>query len=346
MESAVACKAAPDQGQDVFLNTAPLFKPLWARGAFGGALIGQSLSAAQKTVPAEFLVESMHCHFFIAAKSDVPVFYHVERIRDGRSIVTRSVRAMQTGKCIFSATVSFAGALPRGTQTLEHQPLTPLSTVGSVIQSRQRSATGLVDDACPFESIRLPADDGHKRPELQRLRNVVRGRFDTKRPKRSSPHNDTNMHLASLAYISDNYFIGTVHRVHGASRFNNKPVVGRIVNSLSANHRDEAASRFEALASEESAEMTSSGAISSVAGAERPKIEMMASIDHTIFFHNQAAVATDDWMVSEMEALWAGQERGLVLQRIWTSKGVLIATCIQEGLVRLSQKEDKSHSHL
>lgn len=345
METAVACKAAPDHGQDVFRNETPLFKPLWARGAFGGALIGQSLSAAQKTVPVEFLADSMHCHFFIAAKSDVPVFYHVERIRNGRSIVTRSVRAMQAGKCIFSATVSFARALPSGTQSLEHQPLTPLSTVESVIQTQQRAATGLVDDACPFESIRLPVDNGDQRPELQRLRNVVRGRFDNSRPRRSPSRDETDMHLASLAYLSDNYFIGTVYRVHRASRFNNKRVVGRIVDSLSADHRDDAATRFQALAREETAEMASSNTVASVTEKERAEIEMMASIDHTIFFHNQASVDTNDWMVSEMEALWAGQERGLVLQRIWTSSGVLIATCIQEGLVRLSQN-DKSHSHL
>lgn len=33
-----------------------------------------------------------------------------------------------------------------------------------------------------------------------------------------------------------------------------------------------------------------------------------------------------------------GRGKGLVLQRIWSKDGVLIATCVQEGLVRLKQE--------
>jgi len=31
-----------------------------------------------------------------------------------------------------------------------------------------------------------------------------------------------------------------------------------------------------------------------------------------------------------MESPWAGDGRGLVIQKLWTREGVLIATCVQE----------------
>ena len=42
--------------------------------------------------------------------------------------------------------------------------------------------------------------------------------------------------------------------------------------------------------------------------------------------------------LTEMETPWAGDGRGLVVQRIWSKEGVLIATCTQEGVVRLDSR--------
>jgi len=67
------------------------------------------------------------------------------------------------------------------------------------------------------------------------------------------------------------------------------------------------------------------------------QISMMVSLDHTIYFHNPRAFRADEWMVAEMQSDWAGEGRGLVSQKIWSHDGVLIATCIQEGVVRLKQ---------
>jgi len=63
---------------------------------------------------------------------------------------------------------------------------------------------------------------------------------------------------------------------------------------------------------------------------ERPEIGMMVSLDHTIYFHNPRDFRADEWMLEEMETPWSGDHRGLVMQRIWSSEGKLVATCIQE----------------
>ena len=48
-----------------------------------------------KTVPDKFVVHSQHCYFLLATKADQNIIYHVTRVRDGKSFVTRTVRAMQ-----------------------------------------------------------------------------------------------------------------------------------------------------------------------------------------------------------------------------------------------------------
>ena len=64
---------------------------------------------------------------------------------------------------------------------------------------------------------------------------------------------------------------------------------------------------------------------------------MMVSLDHTIYFHRPRDIRADEWLFSESESPWAGDGRGLVLQRIWNREGQLVASCVQEGLVRLVQ---------
>lgn len=49
-----------------------------------------------------------------------------------------------------------------------------------------------------------------------------------------------------------------------------------------------------------------------------------------IYFHRPRQIRADEWMCSEMESPWSGSGRGLVLQRIWSKDGTLLASCVQE----------------
>lgn len=64
---------------------------------------------------------------------------------------------------------------------------------------------------------------------------------------------------------------------------------------------------------------------------------MMVSLDHSIYFHSPRDFRADEWMLAEAETPWAGDGRGLVMQRIFSKDGKLIASCVQEGVVRLKQ---------
>ena len=63
----------------------------------------------------------MHCYFVLAGDASVPILYHVERVRDGKSFITRTVQARQRGKCIFTTTCSFMREGSGGAKTVDHE---------------------------------------------------------------------------------------------------------------------------------------------------------------------------------------------------------------------------------
>lgn len=82
------------------------YKTAWGR-VFGGQVLGQSLYAAYKTVPKDRIAHSMHGYFILGGNIDIPIDYHVDTIRDGRSFTTRRVVAYQEGRAIFNMAASF-----------------------------------------------------------------------------------------------------------------------------------------------------------------------------------------------------------------------------------------------
>ena len=78
---------------------------------FGGHVAAQALMAAGQTVAGAregtLRPHSLHAYFLDMGAPDTPIDYAVERVRDGRSFATRSVRASQAGRAIFTVTCSF-----------------------------------------------------------------------------------------------------------------------------------------------------------------------------------------------------------------------------------------------
>ena len=82
------------------------YKTAWGR-VFGGQVLGQSLHAAYQTVPKDRKAHSMHGYFILGGDINIPIDFHVDAIRDGRSFTTRRVVAYQEGKAIFNMSASF-----------------------------------------------------------------------------------------------------------------------------------------------------------------------------------------------------------------------------------------------
>ena len=67
----------------------------------------------------------MHCYFVLNGSADIPVIYHVERIRSGKSFATRTVQARQRGGVIFTTTMSFVRVGAGGKELVEHSVSMP-----------------------------------------------------------------------------------------------------------------------------------------------------------------------------------------------------------------------------
>ena len=91
--------------------------PTRLQRTFGGQVAGQAMVSAVRTVDPEFGVHSLHGYFLRGGNPLAPTVYLVDRVRDGRSFVTRRVVGIQDGDAIFSMSASFH----KGDPGIEHQ---------------------------------------------------------------------------------------------------------------------------------------------------------------------------------------------------------------------------------
>lgn len=54
----------------------------------------------------------------------------------------------------------------------------------------------------------------------------------------------------------------------------------------------------------------------------------------------------DDWLLFEAVSPWSGSSRGLSIGYIFARDGRHVATCVQEGLLRLNDKAKERDSKL
>jgi acyl-CoA thioesterase II len=91
-------------GPDTFVGS-NLTTP-WGR-VFGGQVFAQALRAAALTVDDAYLVHSARAYFIRGGELDEPIRFEVDRIRNGRSFVTRRVVARQSSGAILNLDASF-----------------------------------------------------------------------------------------------------------------------------------------------------------------------------------------------------------------------------------------------
>lgn len=311
-------------------------------------MIAMCLAAGQKTVPDDFTVHSCHCYFILAGSSEIPVLFHVEKVRDGRSYATRTVQARQRGRPIFTTTMSFV----KHTAASASPPLHPAAPAATheFPDNVVRHAAPMPVDAATGRPVEAPPDDFDDEPELanagpfQNHRAVVVS-GDGGTPGADAPPQTKKLrqwyrargriseagghqaHLNALAYVSDSYFIGTISRIHKLWRY---PFPARDFGALPRELQDHLRKLNDFEGYSAGLERQDDFEQFREFWKDRPEIGMMVSLDHSIYFHEPRKVKADEWMLSEMESPWAGDGRGVVTQRIFAKDGTLLATCFQE----------------
>jgi acyl-CoA thioesterase-2 len=96
--------ALEPHGIDVWVGTGPRYP--WG-GLYGGQIVAQALRAAANTVDPQFRPHSLHAYFIRRGDHTQPVRFEVDRVRNGRSFVTRAVVARQSVGAILNMSASF-----------------------------------------------------------------------------------------------------------------------------------------------------------------------------------------------------------------------------------------------
>ncbi|WP_445116741.1 acyl-CoA thioesterase [Acinetobacter sp. WZC-1] len=190
---------------------------LVGKRVFGGQVLGQALRAASHTTDRP--ANSMHAYFLYGGDINAPIVYEVDILRDGKSFQSRQVRAIQHGRVIFSAMVSFASH----EEGLDYQIAEPEYPAPEDLQSEQELKENLVN-FIP-ENIRT----AFMRPRQVEIRPVNIGNPFQPQPEAPSyahylrtheqlPQqlaDDASLHQAIIAFYSDYTLMMTALRPHG-----------------------------------------------------------------------------------------------------------------------------------
>ena len=296
--------------------------------------MAQCLVAAQETAPATaFLPISLQCIFVRGAASSLPVYYHVTRIHDGNSFLSRHVRAEQESRCVVEAFVTFSRQKSRSEQIqINHEPSLPTVSTTYDLQgllSQQRAQNGPDQ---PFEVLDCPSQPADV-PTQREMHRWVRAK-DSPQTTPSSPI----YHLAALLLITDHRFIGVAGRAHRLSRFSDPAYLARTLNATRSESRAEVEQYVEYIARQESTENQLRDHEGRDAKLVDVSVDRAISLSHAIYFHAPREVRAESWIFAEMVSPWSGANRGLVTQRLWSQDGTLLATCSQEGIINLKRR--------
>jgi acyl-CoA thioesterase-2 len=189
----------------------------WQR-VFGGQVIGQALTAAQRTVDGR-AAHSLHAYFMRPGDPAVPIVYQVDRLRDGGSFSTRRVIAIQHGEAIFSLGASF-----QSEETgFDHQVPMPEVPPPEALPSES--------DLKELFLTKAPAAIRRyfERERALEIRPVDASHYVSRQPLPPVQHvwiratgklpDDPGIHRSVLAYASDMTLLDTALYAHGRNIF-------------------------------------------------------------------------------------------------------------------------------
>ncbi|MDE9407991.1 acyl-CoA thioesterase [Acinetobacter nosocomialis] len=191
---------------------------LVGKRVFGGQVLGQALRAASYTTDRP--AHSMHAYFLYGGDINAPIIYEVDRLRDGKSFVSRQVRAVQHGRVIFSAMVSFANP----EEGLNYQHSEPEYPAPETLKSENELKEGILNFVP--ENVRAsfmrerhveirpidPVNPFQPQPEAPFNAHYIR--THDRIPKQLD---DIALHQAIVAFYSDFTLMTTALRPHGLS---------------------------------------------------------------------------------------------------------------------------------
>lgn len=333
---------------NTFTNTYAFLRVAGARHIFGGEIMGQCIVAAAGTVPETFWLHSVHSCFVLGGNAEIPIKYEVTDVRTGKSFATREVKATQKGQPVVVLIASFQRQVPA------EKP-----TAGAVTEWQVAMPEVLQPWEIPSEQDKIKQAEAilaslGETIALNKMRNAHDPSIPADEATLSSAF--AALHRRKLKLQLDPFewrglegpFVGE----KGPEGFSYTPT-----EALSARKV-----RYWVRAREPLLPTSSSGIPHAQlaalvyctdywligtplrvhpATASGDNLALILSLDHTVYFHLGPETRVDEpgdqgWLLVEMDAPWVANDRSVVTQRIWrASDGRLVATCFQQGLIRL-----------
>lgn len=199
---------------------------------FGGQVIGQALVAAKHTVSSEFGINSFHSYFLRMGDVNKPIVYDVETIRDGRTIATRRVKAIQHGKPIFYLTASFHTS----EEAFDHQSEMPQVTGPDSLTSEMEIARANQHLIPEHLRERFTMDRPIEIRGVEEINMMQPQKLDPKRHvwmrANGTLPDDIRVHKYLLGYASDFSFLTVAGQPHGISYMTPKLQMATIDHSM------------------------------------------------------------------------------------------------------------------
>lgn len=199
-------------GDEVFTGRHPRKNPM---RTFGGQLMAQGFVAASRTLDHELPPSALSIHFIAGGDPSVDIEYRVVRLRDERRFANRRVDAMQNGKLLATAIISYLA----GGHGLEHNfemPKVPephtLPTIDELLVGYEEVVPAFVSALRPIE-WRYTNDPAwvmrDKGGNLRHNRVWLRAAGDMP--------DDPVLHTAAMIYSSDTTVLDSIITTHGLS---------------------------------------------------------------------------------------------------------------------------------
>ncbi|WP_328355866.1 acyl-CoA thioesterase II [Mycobacterium sp. NBC_00419] len=265
-------------GDDVFSGAHPRKNPV---RTFGGQLMAQAFVAATRTLVHDLPPSALSVHFIAGGDPAADIEFHVVRLRDERRFANRRVDAIQDGKLLATALVSYLA----GGRGLEHNTEMPadlpdpatLPTIDELLVGYEEVVPHFVTALRPIE-WRYTNDPAWVMRDKggQLAHNRVWLKADGVMPE------DPTLHTAAMVYSSDTTVLDSIITTHGLSW-----------------------------------------------GWDRI---FAVTINHSIWFHRQ--VDFSEWVLYSTGSPVAAESRGLGAGHFFNRAGQVVATVVQEGIVK------------
>lgn len=331
------------RGADAFVG---LPAPDKGETLFGGQLLAQCLMAAFATLPESRAVHSLHAYFLRPGDVDAPTDILVERVRDGRGFSSRQALAAQDGKERFRMVASFQAPAQSPVYCRASMPQAPPpEEVGATYDDFTLAQTGETTwygSARPMDVLYVnpPGARGEPvtAPQLMWMR--VRDAQPAAQKEQSAAANAGMEGPASLSVSVPDPEMTTCMEVPTSLAVSAPDAGVETPRGKTGPAPDgppvapwaEPATLHQAgLAYLSDATLVDH--IMLPHGLRWQDADFVGtSLDHAMWFHRPAPA--DEWLLFEQIPVVTGAGRGLAQGRFFTQSGDLVASCVQEGLMR------------